>query len=80
MDQLLKHLKMYPQQVISELDLMDISLNIDGLETLWSILCQLNLSPPTVFLWLSGLVSQSQLTLTFLMILLVTFAVLWRMD
>ena len=55
-DQLLKHLKMYPQQVISELDFIDISLNIDGLplfksskDTLWPVLCQLNLSPPTVF-------------------------------
>lgn len=50
-DQLLKHLKMYPQQVISELDFIDISLNIDGMllfksskETLWPVLCQLNLS------------------------------------
>ncbi|KAF4097098.1 hypothetical protein G5714_023067 [Onychostoma macrolepis] len=47
---------MYPLQDISELDFIDFSLNIDGLplfksskKTLWPVLCQLNLSPPSVF-------------------------------
>lgn len=51
--QFLKHLKMYPSQDISELD---FSINIDGLplfkstkQTLWPVLCQLNLCPPSVF-------------------------------
>lgn len=55
-EQLLKHLKMYPQSVLSNLRELDISLNVDGLPlfkssclSLWPVLCKINLSPYSVF-------------------------------
>lgn len=51
-EQLLKHLKMYPHSVKE----LDLSLNVDGLPlfkssslSLWPVLCQINLSPYSVF-------------------------------
>ncbi|KAL0149593.1 hypothetical protein M9458_055120, partial [Cirrhinus mrigala] len=55
-EQLCRHLNMYPGDVVSQLDCLDISLNIDGLplfksssQSLWPVLCKINLAPSTVF-------------------------------
>lgn len=55
-EQLCRYLNMYPSDVVTQLDCLDISLNIDGLplfksssQSLWPVLCKINLAPSTVF-------------------------------
>lgn len=55
-EQLSRYMKMYPGSVVTHLDCLDISLNIDGLplfksnnQSLWPVLCKINLAPSTVF-------------------------------
>ena len=56
-DQLLKHFKQYPSDVVAKTDYLEISINVDGLplfkssgKSLWPVLCAIvNLKPVTVF-------------------------------
>jgi len=55
-EQLCRHLNMYPIDEVTQLDCLDISLNIDGLplfksssQSLWPVLCKINLAPTVVF-------------------------------
>lgn len=55
-EQLVKNLELYPRSLLSQIDELGISLNVDGLplfkscsRSLWPVLCKINLSPPTVF-------------------------------
>ncbi|KAG9278033.1 hypothetical protein AMEX_G5823 [Astyanax mexicanus] len=55
-DQLSKHLRRYPSAVTKQLQVVDISLNIDGLplfkssnKCLWPVLCSINVSPKCIF-------------------------------
>jgi len=55
-EQLCRHLNMYPIDEVTQLDCIDISLNIDGLplfksssQSLWPVLCKINLAPTVVF-------------------------------
>ena len=53
---LLVNLKRYPREMIEGLEMLEISLNVDGLplfqstkKGVWPVLCQIHLDPPTVF-------------------------------
>ena len=71
--QILEHLKKYPQAVLEELDSVDISLNVDGLplfkstnQSLWPVLCCINLSPKSIFPLSLALVSSKPTSLDFI--------------
>ena len=56
-DQILKHLRLHPADVVAKIDSIELSLNVDGLplfkssgKSLWPVLCAIvNLQPITVF-------------------------------
>lgn len=55
-EQLCRHLNMYPSDDVTQVDCVDISLNIDGLplfksssQSMWPVLCKINLAPSIVF-------------------------------
>ena len=71
--QILEHLKKYPQAVLEKLDSVDISLNVDGLplfksnnQSLWPVLCCINLSPKSIFPLSLALVSSKPTSLNFI--------------